>query len=157
MNRLYPILGFVVIGLIITCGCTAQTPPGPPATTPPSTFPPTPLTTATTPAPTTPVATPSPTVTATSLPTTQPTPSPGGTASVTIQNFAFVPGTLTITRGTTVTWVNQDSAPHTVVGDAFSSNTLSKGSAYSFTFGNAGTYRYHCGIHPSMTGTITVT
>lgn len=151
MNRVYPILGFVLIALIITCGCT-QTPSGPPVTTPPAT-----VTSTATPIPTTTAATSSPTATATTLPTTQPTATQGGTASVTIQNFAFVPGTLTITRGTTVTWVNQDPVSHSVVSDAFRSTTLSKGSAYSFTFENAGTYQYHCGIHPSMTGTITVT
>jgi len=102
----------------------------------------------------------------TTPPTTQTTTGQGGTASVEIQNFAFVPANLAVTRGTSVTWVNQDSASHTVVSDAFGqtaqgayfrSNSLSKGSVYSFTFADAGTYQYHCGVHPSMRGTVTVT
>ncbi|MDD1657074.1 MAG: plastocyanin/azurin family copper-binding protein [Methanomicrobiales archaeon] len=153
MNRLPSILGFVLIGLIIACGCTGQTPPGPPVTPSPTV----PATTGATPSPTVPVTTP---------PTTQTTTGQGGTASVEIQNFAFVPANLAVTRGTSVTWVNQDSASHTVVSDAFGqtaqgayfrSNSLSKGSVYSFTFADAGTYQYHCGVHPSMRGTVTVT
>ncbi|MDD1655095.1 MAG: cupredoxin family copper-binding protein [Methanomicrobiales archaeon] len=137
----------MLIGLIIACGCTTQ-PSGPPATPTPTTA-----------VPTTRETTPSPT---TIPPTTQPTATQGGSASVTIQNFAFSPGNLAIAKGTTVTWTNQDAASHTVVSDAsapasFRSNSLGKGSSYSFVFTVPGTYRYHCGIHPSMTGTITVT
>ncbi|MDQ6796716.1 MAG: plastocyanin/azurin family copper-binding protein, partial [Actinomycetota bacterium] len=93
---------------------------------------------------------------------------PGGSAgaggnSVTIKNFSFEPRTLTVKAGTSVTWTNQDSTPHTV---QFSSSSippsphLSAGggqSTYSHTFTAAGTYPYICGIHNSMTGTIKVT
>jgi len=153
MNRFHPVLGFVLIGLIIACGCTAQTPSGSPVTPSPTT-------------PATTGATPSPTITVTTPPATQPTTGQGGTASVGIQNFAFVPGNLAVIRGTTVTWVNQDAAPHQVVNDAFGqtaqgayfrSATLSKGAEYSFVFADAGIYQYRCSIHPSMRGTITVT
>lgn len=97
--------------------------------------------------------------------TTQPTPTPGGN-SVAIRNFEFNPQTLTVAMGTTVTWVNQDSPEHQVVNDAsgttaegaiFKSNPLTNGASYSFTFATAGTYPYHCSIHPSMKGTIVVT
>ena len=81
-----------------------------------------------------------------------------GNVDVKIASFAFDPPTLTIQAGTTVTWTNEDSAAHTVVADdnSFSSKNLSKGDTFSFTFAQAGTYTYRCGIHASMKGTITV-
>jgi amicyanin len=83
--------------------------------------------------------------------------------AVTIQNFAFNPQTITISVGETVTWTNQDSAPHSVMDDpglpdvsGLSSAVLSKGGSYSFTFDQAGTWNYYCSIHPSMKGTVVV-
>ena len=86
-----------------------------------------------------------------------PAPAAGGNA-IAIKNFAFAPSSLTVKTGTTVTWTNDDSAPHTVVADggAFTSPQLATGSSYPFTFTQAGTYTYHCSIHPSMKGTIVV-
>ena len=91
---------------------------------------------------------------------TQPA-SPAGSDAIAIKNFAFSPSTLTVTPGTTIVWTNQDSTPHQVVSDAgspvaFSSETLAKDSSFRFSFTQAGTYTYHCSIHPSMTGTIIV-
>ncbi|MDD1684973.1 MAG: cupredoxin domain-containing protein [Methanoregula sp.] len=89
-------------------------------------------------------------------------PVPAGPAdTITISNFAFSPATLTVKAGTTVTWTNEDSAPHTVVSDAnapvpFTSPSLATGSSFPFTFTQAGTYSYHCSIHPSMKGTVVV-
>ncbi|MEW6035512.1 MAG: cupredoxin family copper-binding protein [Candidatus Micrarchaeota archaeon] len=81
----------------------------------------------------------------------------GSGTSVTIQGFAFSPADLTVAKGTTVTWTNQDSAPHTVkFGDGTESPTLSKGQSYSRTFSEAGEFSYICGIHPSMTGKVKV-
>ena len=89
-----------------------------------------------------------------------------GSPTVTIQNFAFSPATITVPRGTTVTWVNQDAASHTIVSDAqgsvaqgavFTSNSLANGASYSFKFDNPGTYPYHCSIHPTMKATVIVT
>ena len=83
------------------------------------------------------------------------------TDKVTIANFAFSPADITVKAGTTVTWTNNDSVAHTVTetdgqtGPA--SGDIGSGSAYTFTFSKAGTYHYHCAIHPSMTGTVTVT
>jgi plastocyanin len=81
--------------------------------------------------------------------------------SVTIQNFAFNPSPLNVAVGTTVTWMNSDSATHTTTSDAGSaiswdSGALSTGSKFSFTFTQAGTYTYHCAIHSYMQGTIIV-
>lgn len=89
-----------------------------------------------------------------------------GAPTVTIQSFAFSPATITVPRGTTVTWVNRDSASHTIVSDAqgsgvqgalFTSSSLGNGTNYSFKFDNPGTYSYFCSIHPSMKGTVIVT
>jgi plastocyanin len=93
--------------------------------------------------------------------TAAPPASAGQGNSITIKNFAFDPSTLTVKTGTAVTWTNQDSAPHIVVSDtgspaAFSSDSLSTGASYKFTFAQPGTYTYHCSIHPSMKGTIIV-
>ncbi|GAC1474024.1 MAG: hypothetical protein PVSMB7_28640 [Chloroflexota bacterium] len=80
------------------------------------------------------------------------------TATVSIVNFHFQPAVLTIAAGTSVTWTNQDSAAHAIAGNAgdFSSGTLNTGASYTFAFTRAGTYAYHCSIHPSMTGSIVV-
>jgi plastocyanin len=98
----------------------------------------------------------SPTVT---LTTTQPTTvAPGASAAVAIDNFAFSPATLTVTAGTIVTWTNKDSAAHNIISQTkvFQSDTMSTGGTFSFTFKDKGTYDYHCGIHPSMTGKVIV-
>jgi len=76
--------------------------------------------------------------------------------SVTIQNFAFNPQTLTVAVGTTVTWTNQDSATHKINSNTFNSSDLSKGATFSYTFQTPGTYDYSCSIHPYMTGKIIV-
>jgi plastocyanin len=80
------------------------------------------------------------------------------TMTVSIKGFAFNPPNATVAPGTTVTWVNDDQAPHTATANdgAFDSGTLQPGQSYSFTFDKPGTYAYHCNIHPDMTGTITV-
>jgi plastocyanin len=79
-------------------------------------------------------------------------------ASVTIDNFTFSPGRLTVKAGTTVTWVNQDDIPHTVASDTkvFKSKALDTDDKFSFTFATAGVYDYFCSLHPHMMGTIVV-
>ena len=78
--------------------------------------------------------------------------------SVTIENFAFDPADLTVSVGDTVTWSNKDTAAHTATGDggAFDTGTIASGAAKSVTFSKAGTFTYHCRIHPAMTGRIVV-
>ncbi len=80
-------------------------------------------------------------------------------AEVKIDNFVFAPETLTIAVGTSVTWVNHDDIPHTVVENnmAFRSKALDTNDSYSFTFTKAGTYDYFCSLHPHMKGKIVVT
>ncbi|MFL6106298.1 MAG: cupredoxin family copper-binding protein, partial [Marmoricola sp.] len=82
-------------------------------------------------------------------------------ATVMIKNYAFSPAALTVKVGTTVTWTNMDTAPHTVTVSSgpvkFSSPNLQKGQSFTYTFTKAGTYSYYCAVHPDMTATVTVT
>jgi plastocyanin len=77
---------------------------------------------------------------------------------ITIQAFAFVPQTLTITVNSTVKWKNLDAITHTVTSDnlVWDSGNILNGGTFKFTFTATGTFTYHCKIHPSMTGTIIV-
>ena len=79
-------------------------------------------------------------------------------SSVTIADFAFAPPALTVPVGTTVTWTNGDPAGHSIVaGDgSFASDTIDSGTTFQFTFDAAGEHAYICGIHPEMSGTVTV-
>jgi plastocyanin len=77
--------------------------------------------------------------------------------AVTIDNFTFTPAELTVKVGTTVTWTNHDDIPHTVVSAGkFRSQALDTDNSFTFTFTNAGEYKYFCSLHPHMTGTIKV-
>ncbi len=111
--------------------------------------------------PTATAAAPSPTA------TTAPT-ATGKTMTITITTdssgtFTFSPKTLTVPVGTTVVWKNMTGTPHTVTSDDGSSfdsgvaNPIAaQGGTYQFTFTKAGTFAYHCSIHPFMKATITV-
>jgi plastocyanin len=79
-------------------------------------------------------------------------------ASITIDNFSFTPKEITVSAGTTVTWVNHDDVPHTVISPdkKFRSKALDTDDQFSFTFTDAGTYNYFCSVHPIMTGKIIV-
>ena len=78
--------------------------------------------------------------------------------TVSIQDFSFSPGQITVAPGTTVTWVNKGPSPHTTTADdgSWDSGTLQQGEDFSFTFDQPGTYTYHCSIHPDMTATVKV-
>lgn len=86
---------------------------------------------------------------------------PQATDKVTIQNFSFSPASITVKKGTTVTWTNQDSTAHTITETdgqtGPKSSNLAQGQSYAFTFNSTGTFHYDCSIHPNMTGTVTVT
>ena len=106
--------------------------------------------------------TPTPTPTSTSSTTPTPTPAPGASQTVTIitnsdGSFSFSPATLTIKAGTTVTWKNMSSAPHTITSDdgkTFDSGTIPTGGTFHFTFTTPGAFSYHCNYHPYMRATI---
>jgi plastocyanin len=77
---------------------------------------------------------------------------------ISIDNFAFSPQTLSVPVGATVTWINCDDVPHTVVDPdkRFKSAALDTDDKFSFTFTTAGEYPYFCGIHTHMTGKVVV-
>jgi plastocyanin len=78
--------------------------------------------------------------------------------SVTMKNFAFNPASSSIHVGDTITWSNQDAAPHTATASDGSFNTgqINQGKSASHTFTKAGTFAYICSIHPNMHGTVVV-
>jgi plastocyanin len=80
------------------------------------------------------------------------------TNAATIRGFSFQPDVLKVKVGAKVTWTNDDTVAHTVTADtnSFASGNLQPGGSFSFTFTRAGTYAYHCSIHPSMHGSVVV-
>ena len=81
-----------------------------------------------------------------------------GGAEIVISGFEFSEG-ITVPVGTTVIVRNDDSAGHTVTADdgSFDSGRIDGGSTGEITFTAAGTFTFHCELHPAMSGTITVT
>jgi plastocyanin len=71
---------------------------------------------------------------------------------------AYSPNPVTVAVGTTVIWTNNDSTAHTSVSNtsAWDSGAINPGGKFSTTFSTAGTFSYHCSIHPNMVGTVTV-
>jgi plastocyanin len=88
-----------------------------------------------------------------------PVASAGGSTAVGIKNFAFNPASITVPSGSKVTWTNSDTTAHTVTFDDGSadSGNLDPGSTFDHAFATAGVFAYHCNIHSSMHGTVTVT
>jgi nitrite reductase (NO-forming) len=89
--------------------------------------------------------------------------SPG--SSVPSNGKFFVPETLTVSKGTTVTWTNGDSTLHTVTsgspeagnsGSEFDSSYLAAGKTFQHPFNTAGTFDYYCTLHPFMKGKVVV-
>jgi plastocyanin len=83
---------------------------------------------------------------------------PGPVATVSMDHNTFIPDEITVVPGTTVTWVNKEFMPHTVVetNKGFRSKILAKDISFSFTFATAGEYDYLCSIHPNMKGKVIV-
>ena len=102
----------------------------------------------------------------TAEPSPTPSPTPDGPSTAvtipmnaeTLGNRAFTPDEVTVNTGTTVVWTNTDSVAHTSTanGNAWNSGVVSPGGRFSVTFQNAGTFPYHCTIHPGMVGTVVV-
>ena len=83
------------------------------------------------------------------------------TGTINIKNMMFTPPQISVQKGGTVTWTNNDSIAHTVTDDLVgiggpASGNIEPGSTYSYTFDKTGSFQYHCSIHPSMRGTIVV-
>jgi plastocyanin len=76
--------------------------------------------------------------------------------AVSIAGMAFSPASITTTVGATVTWTNNDNMAHTVTADdnSFDSGNIAAGGTFSRTFSSAGSFAYHCSIHPGMKGTV---
>jgi plastocyanin len=91
------------------------------------------------------------------LPIAAPAAAMGG-PTVHIKNFMFVPATLTVVPGTTVTFVNDDDEPHTVTSTvkAFDSEGIDTHQTFTQTFAKPGTFMYFCEVHPYMHGTVIV-
>ena len=81
-----------------------------------------------------------------------------GQVAVAIKDFAFGPADIQAKVGQTVTFTNGDSAPHTASLDDGTCTTpnIAGGASDGLTFSAAGTYPFHCNVHPNMKGTITV-
>ena len=73
---------------------------------------------------------------------------------------SYNPNPIEIKVGNTVTWINDDSSPHTVTSSSndsnFDSDVLRRGEVFSFTFDKEGQYPYFCTLHPNMVGTVVV-
>ena len=86
----------------------------------------------------------------------QPSAAPANGNTVIIQDFKFQPAEITIKKGETITWTNNDSAKHTATCDTFDSGLLAKGESFSYTFNETGTFDYICTPHPYMKGKVQV-
>src|SRR5918997_4784456 len=86
------------------------------------------------------------------------TPTPNSTTTVDISNHAFNPAQLNVAPGTTVTFVNNDTEPHTATADngLFDTGVLHPGSSFDVLLDGSGTVTYHCELHPHMQGSIVV-
>jgi plastocyanin len=100
-------------------------------------------------------------------PTATPTPTPGLVVqeakayNVAMQNFAFAPASIIVKQGDVVVFQNNDQTQHTVTSDtagAFDSGRIDPGSQWMLETANMapGTYKFHCTIHPTMQGTLTI-
>ncbi len=86
-----------------------------------------------------------------------PSPTPAATASVAVQQpgvahvriagDAFSPQYLTVARGTTVVWTNEDSKPHSIVLPQIDSGPINPGQSFNYSFNEEGVFDYVCGIH----------
>ncbi len=84
----------------------------------------------------------------------------GADQQVTIERHMFMPATVTVHPGETVTWVNKDQDVHTATSDdqgkSFHTPLLDTGESATLTFASPGMFGYHCSVHPDMTGTVIV-
>jgi plastocyanin len=98
--------------------------------------------------------------------TPTPTPTASGSSvsasivagSTTLTTTAYSPNPITVAVGGTVTWINNDVVAHTSTanGGAWNSGSIAPGGRFPMTFPTAGSFPYHCAIHPGMIGTVTV-
>jgi len=82
----------------------------------------------------------------------------GDTVRIIMQNLAYASPRIEIARGTTVIWENRDAVPHTVTSDngRWDSGLIDGGRSWARTFGESGSFSYHCTPHPFMQATVIV-
>jgi plastocyanin len=116
-------------------------------------------------APTRPAANPAPAAAARPTEVARPAAAIGAVAQptsdgpqVAIKDFAFGPKEIAVPVGGTLTWTNKDSEPHTVLTSdkTIASKAIDADEQFAFKFDLAGTYAYHCSLHPYMTATVVV-
>ncbi|WP_220443937.1 cupredoxin domain-containing protein [Pararhodobacter zhoushanensis] len=80
------------------------------------------------------------------------------THDIAIEGMAYSPAEITIARGDSITFTNNDSMPHTATFRSAGMDTgrLSQGQTATLTFANAGTFDYFCAVHPSMRARVIV-
>jgi plastocyanin len=85
-------------------------------------------------------------------------PSQAAGATVNVVNMAFTPSSVKVTLGSSVTWTFNDDVAHTTTSNTglWNSSPHPSGTSYSHTFSSAGTFSYHCSIHPEMHGKVSV-
>ncbi len=90
--------------------------------------------------------------------TTSPATAGPNQTAVNIANLAFSPATVTVAKGATITWTNNDTTTHTVTSDngIWDSGNVDPGKTYSRTFNDVGTWPYHCKIHVTMKAQVVV-
>lgn len=87
----------------------------------------------------------------------EPTAGASAAKTVSIVNFAFKPGTLTVKRGARVAFANTSNTAHTATrGGGFDTKRIAPGKTRTVQFNQRGTFAYHCKIHPSMRGRVVV-
>ena len=81
-----------------------------------------------------------------------------GPNAVNIEDDFFSPTSITISKGTTLTWTNKGSDTHTVTSDdaLFGSGDLAGGDTFTHNFDSIGTFPYHCTHHAGMNGSVKV-
>jgi plastocyanin len=84
-------------------------------------------------------------------------------SAVTLKDIAINPASITVKKGATVTWTNEDSVGHDVTSTggpakfkSGSSGGMAMGDTFKHTFTTPGTYKYVCTVHPNMKGTVVV-
>jgi plastocyanin len=89
-----------------------------------------------------------------------PAPAPSAPNTVSMSGMTFHPASITVPRGTTVTWNNNDAIPHTSTSDTgvWDTGGLAPGASATTTFNTAGTFTYNCIYHAAMgmKGTVVV-
>jgi len=85
-------------------------------------------------------------------------PMPSSPTNVAIAGMTFGPAQLTVAKNTTVSFTNNDGISHTATSDAglWDTGTITPGATKTITFTSAGTFAYHCTIHPMMKASIVV-